>query len=135
MDADTSDLTAAQLPGLIKEWRTLEEDMHTLSAEIREKRKRVKLVRGLITNIMKANKVGRINISSGSVTSRTTTTKAPLTKKYLLATLTDFFNGDAVTARKCADFLDEHRPLKNNDKLELDPIATPATGGAGGSTR
>ena len=116
MEGDVS-----QLPGLIKEWMTTEEDLKTLNAEIREKRKRVKLVRQMITTIMKGGKIGRLNISSGAVTTRTKQTKAPLTKKFLTSTLTEFFNGDAVKAAACAAFLEEHRPLKSVDSLSLEP--------------
>jgi len=115
----------SQLPGLIKEWMTTEDDLRTLSAEVREKRKRVKLVRSMIVKIMKGKQIGQLNISAGAVTTQSKTTKAPLTKKYIKDTLTEFFNGDAVKAEACAKFLDDHRPLKSADKLSLDPLKTP----------
>ena len=115
-----------ELSGLIKEWMTTEDDLKTLSAEVREKRKRVKVVRQMIMTIMKGGKIGRLNISAGAVTTRTKTAKAPLTKKFIVEALTGFFNGDAVKAAACAAYLDEHRPLKATDSLTLDPIsATP----------
>lgn len=120
---ETAELTVQQLPGLIKEWMSTEDELRTLSAEVRAKRKRGALVRAMIVKIMKGNKVGRLNISAGAVTTRTRTTKAPLTKKFLTSALTDFFNGDAAMAEKCAVFLDEHRPLKAVDNLTLDPVS------------
>ena len=115
--------TVNQLPGLIKEWMTTEDDLRTLSAEVREKRKRVKLVRSMIVRIMKGGKIGRLNISAGAVTTQSKTTKAPLTKKYIRETLTEFFKGDTAKAEACAAFLDEHRPLKSVDNLALDPVS------------
>lgn len=112
----------SQLPGLIKEWMATEDDLRTLSAEVREKRKRVKLVRSMIVKIMKGGKIGKLNISAGAVTTQSKTTKAPLTKKYIKETLTEFFNGDVAKAEACAAFLDEHRPLKSADSLSLDPV-------------
>jgi hypothetical protein len=114
-----------QLPTLIKEWMNTEDELKTLSAEVREKRKRVKLVRSMIMKIMKGGKIGRLNISAGAVTARTKSTKAPMTKKYLAATLTDFFKGDKAMAEACAAYLDEHRPLKETDSLSLEPISAP----------
>jgi len=114
--------TVAQLPGLIKEWMNTEDDLKTLSAEVREKRKRVKLVRAMIMKIMKSGKIGKLNISAGAVTTRTKNTKAPMTKKYLTTALTEFFKGDATMAAACAAYLDEHRPLKVMDSLSLDPL-------------
>ena len=112
-----------QLPGLIKEWMNTEDELKTLSAEVREKRKRVKLVRGMIMKIMKGGKIGRLNISAGAVTARTKQSKAPMTKKFLTAALTDFFKGDIAMATACAAYLDEHRPLKATDSLSLEPLS------------
>ena len=110
-----------QLPTLIKEWMNTEDELKTLSAEVREKRKRVKLVCGMIMKIMKGGKIGRLNISAGAVTARTKQTKAPMTKKFLTSALTDFFKGDVAMATACATYLDEHRPLKATDSLSLEP--------------
>jgi hypothetical protein len=115
----------SQLPGLIKEWMNTEDDLKTLSAEVREKRKRVKVVRSMIMKIMKGGKIGKLNISAGAVTTRTKNTKAPMTKKYLTEALTGFFKGDATMAAACAAYLDEHRPLKTVDSLSLDPVSSP----------
>jgi hypothetical protein len=116
MEGDVS-----QLPGLIKEWMATEEELNVLGAEIREKRKRIKLVRQMITTIMKKKQIGCLNISAGAVMARSKQTKAPLTKKFLMSTLTEFFNGDAAKATACAAFLEEHRPLKTVDSIRLEP--------------
>lgn len=112
-----------QLPGLIKEWMSLEEEMGALSAAVREKRKRGKLVREMIVKIMKSKQIGKLNISAGAVVTRSKAVKAPMSKKYLVASLTDFFDGDAAKAAACAKFLDEHRPMKAKDNLSLEPAS------------
>ena len=112
------------LPGLIKEWITTEDELRTLSAEVREKRKRVKVVKGLIVSIMKTGKIGRLNISAGAVTARSKSTKAPLTKKYIVETLTDFFKGNKEQAEACAAFLHDRRPMKTVDNLDLEPVSS-----------
>jgi hypothetical protein len=115
------ELSLQQLPGLIKEWMATESDLKTLSAEVREKRKRSKLVKAMIVKIMKGGQIGKLNISAGAVTTRVKNAKAPLTKKYIAETLTGFFNGDATKAAACAAYLEEHRPLKVTENLTLDP--------------
>ena len=114
-----------QLPALIKEWMNTEDELKTLGAEVREKRKRVKTVRQMIMSIMKGKQIGRLNISAGAVTARSKNTKAPLTKKFIVGALTDFFKGDAAKAAACAAFLEEHRPLKTVDSLSLEPNSAP----------
>lgn len=127
MDAMDAAAAKAQLPNLIKEWMATEDELRSLSAAIREKRKRSKTVKGMIMTIMNGTKIGQLNFSAGSVVKQTKATKAPLTKKFLVESLTDFFKGDAEMAKKCAAFIDEHRPLKSTDNLTLQPAA----GGAG----
>jgi len=118
---DTPD--ANQLPILIKEWMHIDTEIQSLSAEIRERRKRSATVRGMILSIMKAGQIGQLNISAGAVVARTTKVKATMSKKYILNTLIDFFGGDKTKAETCAAFLEEHRPLKNKDNLTLEPKA------------
>ena len=112
--------TRQQLSALIKEWMTTENELKAISAEVREKRKRLKAVKSMISNIMKGGKIGQLNISAGTVRSETKSSKAPITKKFLTTALTDFFNGDATMAAKCAAFIDQHRPMKSTDNLALD---------------
>ena len=114
------DIGVAQLPSLIKEWMTTEDEIRTLGAAIKEKRKRVKVVRGMITTIMKGGKIGRLNISSGAVTMREKSSKAALSKKYLVPTLTEFFKGDAAKAAECYKFIEENRPIRKSEDIALE---------------
>jgi hypothetical protein len=120
MSAPEDAVSTSQLSTLIKEWLTTEDELRALSAAIREKRKRAKTVKDLIVKIMKGGGIGKLNISAGAVTTRTKVSKAPLSKKFLTSALTDFFNGDATMAAKCAAFIEEHRPVKSTDNLSLD---------------
>lgn len=122
--------STAQLPTLIKEWMATEEAIKTLSAELRENKKRIKVVRGMITQIMKANKVGQLNFSAGHLRTRVKAAKAPMTKKFLLESLTEFFKGDEEMAKQCAAFLDGRRPMKETETLELDAVGSPPTPGS-----
>jgi hypothetical protein len=122
---EASAAATAHLPALIKEWMATEDELRSLSAALREKRKRAKTVKDMITEIMRGNKIGQLKFSAGAVVRQTKATKAPISKKYLVESLTEFFKGDAETAKKCAAFIDEHRPMKSNDKLTLQPAGSP----------
>ena len=50
-----------------------------------------------------------------------------MTKKFIVESLTEFFKGDETMAKKCAEFLDGKRPMKETESLELDAIRTPGT--------
>jgi hypothetical protein len=118
---DETTATVAQLPVLIKEWLSTEDEVRTLGAAIREKRKRAKLLKDMIHKFMKGGNIGKLNMASGgAIYTRTKETKAPFTKKYIVSTLTEFFQGDATMAAKCAAFLDSHRPVKSTENLTVD---------------
>ena len=113
--------TVQQLPGLIKEWMQTESELKALTAEVREKKKRLGLVRSIITRIMKQGQIGRLNISTGAVVNRVKQTKASFTKKFLMESLIYFFKGDQKKAEECATFLEQHRPIKKTEALSLEP--------------
>ena len=115
------DVGTAQLPALVKEWMATQDDINTLSAEVRAKRNRVKVLRSLIMKVMKGEKIGQLKISAGAVMARSKTVKSTMTKKYIVSALTDYFKGDAAAAAACAAYLEEHRPLKVQESLTLEP--------------
>jgi capsule polysaccharide export protein KpsE/RkpR len=123
---EATESAVGHLSILMKTWISTEEELRTLSAEIREKRKHSLTIRSQIVTIMKELKIGRLNISAGSVTTRVRNTKAPMTKKYLINTLAQYFQGDMEKARQCAAFLDEQRPLVQKENLALDPYQPPS---------
>ena len=118
---ESADVGTAQLPGLVKEWMAIQDELLTLSAAVREKRNRIKTVRALIMKVMKGEKIGQLKISAGSVMARSKKVKASITKKYMLSTLTDYFKGDAAAAAACVAYLEENRPLKVQESLTLEP--------------
>jgi len=118
---ESADVGTAQLPGLVKEWMQTQDDLNALSAATREKRNRIKTLRGLIMKVMKGEKIGQLKISAGSVMARSKKVKATMSKKYLLSALTDYFKGDAAAAAACAAYLEENRPLKVQESLTLEP--------------
>ncbi len=117
-----SENPSVQLSNLVKEWMKTEDELRTLGAEIREKRKRIKAVRAMITTIMKGGQISRLNTSKGALTRKVKNTKVPMTKKYISSALVEFFDGNKEMAEKCAKFLDEHRPLRETENLTLENL-------------
>ena len=117
------EIAITQLPALVKEWMATNEEIKNLSAEVREKRKHAKQIHQMILKIMKGGGIGKLNIASaGAALIRTKRTKAALTKKYLITTLTTFFKGNEELAKECAAFLESQRTTKTIDTLNLEPV-------------
>lgn len=115
-----SEDSLAQLSNLVKEWMKTENEIRILSAEVSTKRKRIKVVRSMITTIMKGKQLARLNTSAGALTRKVKHAKVSMTKKYIATALVDFFDGNKEMAEKCAKFLDEHRPMRESENLTLE---------------
>ena len=85
------------LPNYLKEWLTLEDDLKVLSAAVREKRKRMGILQGLITKTMKGHKIARVNIKSGAILYQNKQTKESMGKKFIVSKLTEYFKGDIIS--------------------------------------
>ena len=128
--AASEQIDTTSLPTLIREWLHTEEELKTLSAAVKEKRTRIKTVRDMISKIMKAGAIGRLNISSGTVMVQPTKPKKdPLSKRYLITALTEYFKGDSAMAAACVAYLEAKRPMRGGERLILEPRDT-ATGGS-----
>jgi hypothetical protein len=108
------------LPNYLKEWLTLEDDLKVLSAAVREKKKRMGILQGLITKTMKGHKIARVNIKSGAILYQNKQTKESMGKKFIISKLTEYFKGDIIKATEIYNYLEEKRGKKMKDNLKLE---------------
>jgi hypothetical protein len=110
----------AVLPNYLKEWITLEDELKVLSTTMREKKKRMGILQGLITKTMKGHKIARVNIKSGAILYQNKQTKESMGKKFIISKLTEYFKGDIVKATEIFNYLEEHRGKKSKDNIKLE---------------
>jgi hypothetical protein len=108
------------LPNYLKEWLTLEDELKILNAAMREKKKRMGILQGLITKTMKGHKIARVNIKSGAILYQNKQTKESMGKKFIISKLTEYFKGDIVKATEIFNYLEEHRGKKSKDNIKLE---------------
>jgi hypothetical protein len=108
------------LPNYLKEWLTLEDELKILNAAVREKKKRMGILQGLITKTMKGHKIARVNIKSGAILYQNKQTKESMGKKFIISKLTEYFKGDIVKATEIFNYLEEHRGKKSKDNIKLE---------------
>ena len=110
----------AILPNYLKEWLTLEDELKILGNAMREKRKRMGILQGLITKTMKGHKIARVNIKSGAILYQNKQTKESMGKKFIISKLTEYFKGDIIKATEIFNYLEEHRGKKSKDNIKLE---------------
>ena len=103
------DNTKQELITNVKEWLTLEEEIKILQKQMREKRKRKKELNEMLINIMKANDIECFDTNNGKLLHVVNKAKKPLTKKFLISTLENYYQNDIEKAKELSEFILNNR--------------------------
>jgi hypothetical protein len=108
-----------ELPGLLKRWMTVQEEIVTLNAELSTRKKHNKTLKETILRIMDTHKVAALNVSRGVISHRVKEKAEPVNNNYLQKHLTTFFDGDESKAKSLIDFLENKREVTQQHDLKL----------------
>jgi hypothetical protein len=103
---------------IIVTWRELETEAATLSAQVREKKKRMKALEEMILRIMKKYNIGALDLkgSGGRLLYRRQTTKAALNPKVLTGLLATHLKSETAAA-DAIKYIGEHRESRVRESL------------------
>jgi hypothetical protein len=103
---------------IIVTWRELEAEASTLSAQMREKKKRQKALEEMILRIMKKYNIGALDLkgSGGRLLYRRQTTKAALNPKVLTGLLATHLKSETAAA-DAIKYIGEHRESRVRESL------------------
>ena len=74
----------SELPALLKRWMTLQEEVASLNAEMKQRRTQSKALKDIILRIMESNNVAKINVSKGAVVHKTREVTEKLSSGFML---------------------------------------------------
>jgi hypothetical protein len=119
----------SELPALLKRWMTLQEEVASLNAEMKQRRTQSKALKDIILRIMESNNVAKINVSKGAVIHKTREVTEKLSNEFMLKHFKEFFGGDEERAASLVNYLDDNRTsiMKHDLKLQ---IPKPSNGGS-----
>jgi hypothetical protein len=108
----------AQLSIMIKTWREIQKETEELTAQIKEKKKRSKVMEEMILRIMKKNNIGALDLqnSGGRLLYRRQTTKAGLGQKDMARLLAEHMKSEQA-ATTALQYIAEHRGTKVKESL------------------
>jgi hypothetical protein len=108
----------AQLSTMIKTWREIQKETDELNAQIKEKKKRAKVMEEMILRIMKKNNIGALDLQSsgGRLIYRRQTTKAGLGQKDMARLLAEHLKSEQA-ANTALQYIAEHRGSKVKESL------------------
>ena len=107
-----------QVVVLIKNWITYDEKIKQLQKEIANNRKEKKVLTEKLTQIMKSNNIDEFDINKGKLVYNKVKTKAPLSKKHLLTSLTQFYKNDNEMVKELTNFIMESREEVTKDQIK-----------------
>jgi hypothetical protein len=116
---DAAPMSTQELPGLLKRWMTLQDEMTTLNAEVKQRKKTAGVLKDMIMKIMETNNLGQLNVSKGAVIRSTRESKEALSQDYMRKYCKEFFEGDATKADQLLQFLNENRGTKTVSTIRL----------------
>jgi hypothetical protein len=108
----------AQLSTMIKTWREIQKETDELNAQMKEKKKRAKVMEEMILRIMKKNNIGALDLQSsgGRLIYRRQTTKAGLGQKDMARLLAEHLKSEQA-ANTALQYIAEHRGSKVKESL------------------
>ena len=119
-----------ELPGMMKQWMKLQEEMAVLNAEVKQRRTQSKAMRDMILRIMEANKLATLNVSKGAVVHKVREVKETMSQDYLMKHCKEFFQGDEEKAKQLVTYLEEHRAASVKHDLRIMPSSGTSDSGS-----
>ena len=110
--------TQQELLENVKTWLDIDNQIRTLQKEIRDRRKLKKDLTESLVGIMKNQDIDALNVPDGQLIYNKTKTKAPLSKKHLLVSLSQFFKNDQRMVEELSKYIMETRQEKEKENIK-----------------
>ena len=110
--------TQQELLQNVKTWLDIDNQIRTLQKEIRDRRKLKKELTDSLVGIMKNQDIDALNVPDGQLIYNKTKTKAPLSKKHLLLSLSTYFKNDQRMVDELSKYIMESRQEKEKENIK-----------------
>jgi hypothetical protein len=97
--------TKEELIQRIKEWLKIDNDIIRLNKDLKELKKKQKLLTNSLVNVMKTNQLDCFDINGGKILYKKSISKKPINSKMLLNTLKTYFSTNPSTADEVTDYI------------------------------
>jgi|SaaInlV_150m_DNA_5_1039734.scaffolds.fasta_scaffold02310_5 hypothetical protein len=109
--------TKEELIDNIKSWINIDNEIKILQKEIKKRREMKKKSTENLVQIMKSNEIDCFDINDGKLIYAKNKIKAPLSKKHLLTSLTNYYQNDKDMASKISQFILDTREVKYKETI------------------
>jgi hypothetical protein len=112
--------TKEELSKIIRQWVNIDNEIKILQKEIKERRNNKKALTNNLVEIMKTNEIDCFDINNGKILYSKNNIKKPISKKYLLSCLSNYFNEiPGIESDNVAKYILDNREITTKDNLRL----------------
>ena len=106
----------------IKDWIKIDNEIIKLKSEIKDKTKNKKLLTETLVNVMKNNSIDCFDINGGALVFKQKKTRRPISGKFLLSQLEDFYKDKPEIAKEITKKVLDNRVevIKEEIKRKID---------------
>lgn len=114
-----SSITKEQLKDHLRQWVRVENEISTLSAEIKKRKLIHQQLSASLLSVMRQNEIDCFDIANGRIVYSKTKTRAPLNNGQLKTALTKYYKDDAEKANSLTEFLLASRVEKTRESIKM----------------
>ena len=107
-----------QLTSIISNWKEISGELKTLNEQVREKRKRLKVMEEMILRIMKKHNIGALDLKGSGcrILYRRSSSKSGINDMVLFGLLSEHLKSE-TSAAEAVKYITEHRQTKSKESL------------------
>ena len=117
--ADAPSITKEQLKDHLRHWIRIENEIGTLSAEIKKRKLIHQQLSASLLKVMKQNEIDCFDIANGRIVYSKTKTRAPLNNGQLKSALTTYYKDDKDKVDSLTEFLLSSRVEKTRESIKM----------------
>ena len=115
----TPSVTKEQLKEYLRQWVRVENEISTLTVEIKKRRLIHQQLSASLLDVMRKNEIDCFDIANGRIVYSKTKVRAPLNNGQLKSALTTYYKDDAEKVNSLTQFLLESRVEKTRESIKI----------------
>lgn len=112
-------ITKEELKDYLRQWVRVENEISTLSAEIKKRKLIHQQLSKSLLDVMRKNEIDCFDIANGRIVYSKTKTRAPLNNGQLKSALTNYYKDDIEKANSLTEFLLASRVEKTRESIKM----------------
>ena len=115
----SASITKEQLKDHLRQWVRVENEISTLSAEIKKRKLIHQQLSASLLSVMRQNEIDCFDIANGRIVYSKTKVRAPLNNGQLKSALTTYYKDDVEKANNLTEFLLASRVEKTRESIKM----------------